>query len=108
MPHIIDRRLSGGNKSVGNRERFLRRHKEVIREAVKRSIDSRSIKDVERGEEIRIPKRDVSEPIFSHGQGGNREIVHPGNDQFIKGDRIPRPRSGGGRGGNASDSGEGE
>ena len=34
MQHIVDRRLAGKNKSIGNRERFLRRHKEQIREAV--------------------------------------------------------------------------
>ena len=39
LQQIIDRRLSGKNKSVGNRERFLRRHKEQIKEAVRRAID---------------------------------------------------------------------
>ena len=39
LQQIIDRRLSGKNKSIGNRERFLRRHKDQIREAVKRAID---------------------------------------------------------------------
>ena len=109
--HIIDRRLAGKNKSVGNRERFLRRHKEQVREAVKRAIDGRSIRDVERGEEVHIPKKDLSEPVFGHGQGGIREVVHPGNKDFIRGDRIERPKGGGGAGsgkGEASDSGEGE
>jgi uncharacterized sporulation protein YeaH/YhbH (DUF444 family) len=111
LHQIIDRRLAGKNKSIGNRERFLRRHKEQIREAVKRAIDGRGIRDIERGEEIHIPKRDLSEPVFGHGQGGVREIVHPGNKDFIRGDRIERPKSGGGGGsgkGQASDSGEGE
>ena len=109
--HIIDRRLAGKNKSVGNRERFLRRHKEQVREAVKRAIDGRSIRDVERGEDVHIPKKDLSEPVFGHGQGGIREVVHPGNKDFIRGDRIERPKGGGGAGsgkGEASDSGEGE
>ena len=111
MQQIIDRRLAGKNKSIGNRERFLRRHKEQIREAVKRAIDGRSIKDIERGEDIHIPKRDLSEPVFGHGQGGVRETVHPGNQDYIRGDRIERPKGGGGAGsgkGQASDSGEGE
>ena len=34
LQQIIDRRLAGKNKSIGNRERFLRRYKEQIREAV--------------------------------------------------------------------------
>jgi hypothetical protein len=111
LQSIIDRRLAGKNKSVGNRERFLRRHKEQVREAVKRAIDGRSIRDVERGEEVHIPKKDLSEPVFGHGQGGIREVVHPGNKDFIRGDRIERPKGGGGQGsgkGEASDSGEGE
>jgi uncharacterized protein len=111
MNQIIDRRLAGKNKSIGNRERFLRRYKEQIREAVKRAIDGRSIRDIERGEDIHIPRKDVSEPVFGHGQGGVREVVHPGNREYIKGDRIERPKGGQGQGsgkGQASDSGEGE
>ncbi|MEI2679693.1 MAG: DUF444 family protein [Burkholderiaceae bacterium] len=46
---IIDRRLAGKNKSIGNRERFLRRHKEQIREAVKRAVDGRGIRDLGAG-----------------------------------------------------------
>jgi uncharacterized protein len=110
MQQIIDRRLAGKNKSIGNRERFLRRHKEQIREAVKRAVDGRGIRDMERGEDIHIPKRDISEPVFGHGQGGQREIVHPGNKEYVRGDRIERPKGGqgGGGGSQASDSGEGE
>jgi len=111
LQSIIDRRLAGKNKSIGNRERFLRRYKEQIRGAVKRAIDGRGIRDIERGEEIHIPKRDISEPVFGHGQGGMREVVHPGNKDYIRGDRIERPKGGQGGGsgkGQASDSGEGE
>ena len=110
LQSIIDRRLAGKNKSVGNRERFLRRYKTQIRDAVKRAIDGRGIRDIERGEEIRIPKRDIAEPVFGHGQGGVRDIVHPGNKEFVRGDRIERPKGGGGGSGKgqASDSGEGE
>ncbi len=110
MQQIIDRRLAGKNKSIGNRERFLRRHKEQIREAVKRAVDGRGIRDIAQGEDIRIPKRDISEPAFGHGSGGKREVVHPGNQDFVRGDRIKRPEGGGGGGGGgqASDSGEGD
>ena len=111
LQQIIDRRLSGKNKSVGNRERFLRRHKEQIKEAVRRAIDGRGIRDVERGEDVTIPKKDLSEPVFHHGQGGMREVVHPGNREYLQGDRIERPPGGGAGGsgkGQASDGGEGE
>jgi uncharacterized sporulation protein YeaH/YhbH (DUF444 family) len=109
---IIDRRLSGKNKSIGNRERFLRRYKDQIRGAVRRAIDGRGIRDLERGEDIHIPKKDISEPVFHHGQGGQRDMVHPGNQDYVAGDRIKRPKGGGAGGGSgqgqASDSGEGE
>ncbi|WKB51234.1 YeaH/YhbH family protein [Eleftheria terrae] len=110
LQQIIDRRLSGKNKSIGNRERFLRRYREQIRDAVRRAVSGRGIRNLEQGEDITLPRRDVSEPVFSHGQGGKREYVHPGNKEYVKGDRIERPQGGGGQGGgsNASDSGEGD
>ena len=110
LQSIIDRRLSGKNKSIGNRERFLRRYKEQIREAVKRAVDGRGIRDIERSEDVTIPKKDISEPVFHHGPGGTREMVHPGNKEYVRGDRIERPKGGeGGKGkGQASDTGEGE
>ena len=111
LQQIIDRRLAGKNKSIGNRERFLRRYKDQVKEAVKRAVDGRGIRDLERGEEVRIPKKDLQEPVFHHGQGGMREVVHPGNQDYVRGDRIARPKGGAGQGpgkGQASDSGEGE
>ena len=110
LQQIIDRRLSGKNKSIGNRERFLRRHKDQIREAVRRAVDGRGIRDMERGEEVHIPKKDLSEPVFGHGEGGTREVVRPGNRDHVKGDRVPKPQGGQGQGqgSQASDSGEGE
>ncbi|MBK6713555.1 MAG: YeaH/YhbH family protein [Burkholderiales bacterium] len=112
MQQIIDRRLAGKNKSIGNRERFLRRYKEQVKEAVRRAIDGRGIRDLQRGEDVHIPKKDVSEPVFHHGSGGKREMVHPGNKEYVAGDRIQRPKGGQGGGGSgsgqASDSGEGE
>ena len=111
LQQIIDRRLAGKNKSIGNRERFLRRHHAQVRDAVRRAVDGRGIRDMERGEDIHIPKRDISEPSFGHGPGGTREMVHPGNQEYVAGDQIERPKGGGGKGsgkGEAGDSGEGE
>lgn len=111
LQQIIDRRLAGKNKSIGNRERFLRRHHNQVRDAVRRAVDGRGIRDMERGEDIHIPKRDINEPVFGHGQGGTREMVHPGNQEYVAGDQIERPKGGGGKGGgkgDPSDSGEGD
>lgn len=111
MAHFIDRRLNSKGKSTVNRQRFLKRYKSQIKRAVSDAVGKRSVTDLETGEEISIPTRDISEPVFHTGKGGKRDVVHPGNDQFTAGDRINRPPSGGGQGageGDASDSGEGE
>jgi len=110
LHQVIDRRLSGKNKSIGNRERFLRRYRDQIREAVRKAVGDRSIRDIEEGTDVTLPRRDVSEPVFSHGPGGTRETVHPGNREYVRGDRIPRPQGGaGGSGGSgASPDGTGE
>jgi uncharacterized sporulation protein YeaH/YhbH (DUF444 family) len=105
---IIDRRLAGKNKSVGNRERFVRRYKEQIADAVRRAVSQRDIRNIEGAESITIPRKDISEPVFHHGQGGIRDTVHPGNTDHVRGDRIQRPQGGQGSGSQASDSGEGE
>lgn len=106
MNSLIDRRLNGRNKSAVNRERFLRRYKDQIRKAVHGMIRDRSIQDMDQGGEINLPARDISEPTFRHGAGGDREMVHPGNREFAKGDTFDRPQGGQGEGG--SEPGEGE
>ncbi len=68
------------------------------------AVNRRSITNTESGEDVSIPTRDIKEPMFHQGKGGVRERVHPGNDQFIRGDKIDRPKGGQGSGG----SGEGE
>ena len=109
MLKVIDRRLSGKNKSLPNRERFLRRYKAQIKEAVADAVRERGIRDLEQSKSVTIPRKDVSEPSFRHGPGGLRRSVHPGNQEHVRGDRIARPEGGGGGdGGSASDSGEGE
>ena len=99
MAHLIDRRENAPNKSAVNRARFLRRYKEQIRRAVHDMVSERSITDMDRGGNVSVPRKDISEPVFRHGPGGDREIVHPGNREFTKGDRVPRPEGGSGEGG---------
>ena len=111
MATFIDRRLDGKNKSTVNRQRFIRRFKGQIKKAVAEAMNGRSITDIDNGEKVNIPARDLSEPVFGHGAGGHREAIHPGNKEFTAGDRVARPQGGGGGGsggGQASNSGEGE
>jgi len=106
MNSLIDRRLNGRNKSAVNRERFIRRYKDQIRKAVRELVQERSIEEMDQGGEINLPAKDISEPSFRYGRGGDREIVHPGNREFAKGDKIDRPR--GGDDGDPSEPGEGD
>lgn len=102
LQQVIDRRLSGKNKSIGNRERFLQRYRKQIREAVRRAVSGRSIHDIEQGQDITLPRGDVSEPVFGHGAGGRQERVYPGNREYVRGDAIERPQGGGAGSGSGS------
>lgn len=111
MVRIIDRRYDSKKKSAVNRQRFMRRFKQQIRRAVTDAIQNRSIRDLDNGEQISIPGKDLSEPQFQHGRGGEWENVFSGNDQFSSGDQINRPMGGEGGGtgkGSASKDGQGE
>ncbi|MGL4733743.1 MAG: YeaH/YhbH family protein [Enterovibrio sp.] len=109
MANFIDRRLNGKNKSAVNRQRFLSRHKQQIKNLLSDAINRRSITDLKNGEKITIAEKDISEPIFHHDVGGQREMVHPGNDRFVAGDKIDRPsgpqnkKMGEGQAGNSGD-----
>jgi uncharacterized protein len=111
MSSFIDRRVNGKNKSAVNRQRFLRRYKSQLKRAVADAVNRRSITDIDSGEQVGIPSRDISEPVFHHGPGGTREVVHPGNKDFLSGDRVERPEGEEGSGsgqGKAGKGGKGE
>lgn len=108
--HIIDRR-ENAKKSSGNRQRFLRRVKQQVRDAAADFIRDGNVTDIASGggRKVNIPKRDLKEYTIIHGQGGEREIVHPGNKEFVPGDRIARPpKDGGGQGNKGSKDGDGD
>jgi hypothetical protein len=110
-PHLIDRRLNPRDRSLGNRQRFLRRARAQIKEAIHKAVNDRNLADVGSGGKISIPSRGVQEPRFRHDRSAGRHSgVLPGNRTFISGDRIAKPDSAGGAGGGkeASDRGDGE
>ncbi|MGX5201481.1 YeaH/YhbH family protein [Aliikangiella sp. IMCC44632] len=106
---VIDRRLNQKNKSTVNRQRFIRRYRKQIKQAITKQINKRGVKDFDLNENVSIPSKDISEPTFRSGEGGIKERIYPGNKEFTPGDRIKRPPTGGQQGGRrASDKGEGE
>ena len=109
MFQLIDRRPNARGKSEVNRARFLRRYKTQIQDAVKKMIGERPLADMEQGGEVRVPRKDISEPTFGFGRGGDREFVLPGNREYAAGDRIPRPEGSSGSGGDGeAGTGDGE
>jgi len=108
MLQLIDRRPSSRGKSAVNRERFLRRYKSHIQAAVKKMVGERKLSDMEQGGEVRVPTKDISEPSFGFGRGGDREFVLPGNREYVAGDRIARPQGGGGGGNGSGGDGDSE
>lgn len=109
MSRFIDRRPNGRHKSAVNRQRFMRRFKKQIQEAVRHAISGRSIKEVdESGEKITIPAKDISEPTFSYGDGGIRNIIFPGNRDFSVGDLIKRPQQNESQGGSQASNSKNE
>src|SRR6476659_1793599 len=77
---IVDRRLNPKAKSLGNRQRFLRRAKAEIREAIKDSLKSRKVAEAEGAEKVTIRSTSLREPSFSLGRNsGQHDYVLPGN-----------------------------
>ncbi|MCO6418928.1 YeaH/YhbH family protein [Siccirubricoccus sp. KC 17139] len=106
---ILDRRLNPSGRSLPNRQRFLRRAKSLVQEAVRDASAKRGIRNADEGGEVSIPLHGIREPSFHHGTGGIRDHVLPGNKEYREGDEIPRPPGGGGGGGSeGSPDGSGE
>ncbi|MGZ5932082.1 MAG: YeaH/YhbH family protein, partial [Rhizomicrobium sp.] len=111
MTHFVDRRLNPKGKSLGNRQRFLRRARTQIREAVQKSLKDAAVADIGKERKIKISAKGTSEPRFrlDPRASGERDFVLPGNKEFMPGDAIDKPKSGGGQSGKeAADSGDGE
>jgi uncharacterized sporulation protein YeaH/YhbH (DUF444 family) len=110
MPIFIDRRLNPKDKSLGNRQRFLRRAREELKRTINEQIKSGKIADVNADHVVPVPVKGTSEPNFQLDRAtGHREHVLPGNREFHAGDRVAKPPSGGqGAGSGPSSGGESE
>src|SRR6266566_1652904 len=107
--NIVDRRPNPKGKSLSNRQRFLARARAEVKSAVQDALRKRKVADVGHGEKVAIPTRGIAEPIFHHSRRtGRTDHVVPGNKEYLKGDEIPRPTGGEGRGSQGSPDGSGE
>ena len=92
MAQFVDRRLNPRDKSLGNRQRFLRRTRVEVRRAVDKAVAERSIADASKGGAVSIPTDGIGEPQFHlSNESGEREYVRPGNKEFVAGDRVDKP-----------------
>ena len=101
---IIDRRKNPGSKSSDNRQKFIKRTKKEIRKSIHDTLGKRSIKGSGDAQDVVITRKGIDEPQFGHNpKTGSRDIVLPGNKDFVEGDLLQKPRSGQGQGGGESE-----
>ena len=93
---IVDRRLNPKAKSLGNRQRFLRRAQGEIRDAVRDAIKKRKISEVDGGEKVRIRSKSLREPSFSLGLRRRQARFRAARQQGVLG-RRRHPQAGGRR-----------
>ena len=77
MTYFIDRRLNPKGKSLANRQRFLRRARAQIREAVQKVSKDSGVADVAKDRKIRISTQGTREPRFrlDPKKAGARDFV---------------------------------
>ena len=105
---IIDRRKTNKNKSVGNRQKFIKRYKSRIKRSVDEIASDKGITDVLKDRKITIDQDEIDEPNFNFDMTkGERDVIFTGNKTLQKGDRIYRPPQSEEDGIEGSDTGEG-
>lgn len=105
---VIDRRASGKNKSVGNRQKFIKRYKNRIKKNIDSIASEKGITDVLKDRKVTIPEDDMDEPNFNYDMTkGERDVVLPGNKNLQNGDKIHRPPQDEDEGNEGSNEGEG-
>jgi uncharacterized sporulation protein YeaH/YhbH (DUF444 family) len=112
---FVDRRKTGRGKSLPNREKLLKRIKDSIKNAKPEDIDAQGVKGSGTGHSkqlanpVKVARDALAEPTFMYASGtGEREVVLPGNDIWLKGDEFPVSGGGSGSGGSGSGNGPGE
>lgn len=99
MPNFIDRRLNPKDRSLGNRQRFLKRVHDELKRAIRDQVKSDKITDVDTAHGVPVPQRGADEPSFRNSTAsGERHHVLPGNETFSPGDRVGKPQADGGSG----------
>lgn len=111
---IIDKRsTSSRGGHVPSQERLKRELQKEIQDAINEKLHHDTLESIgsEKGKRIKVRSKRTHEPHIRRRVSGRTEQVHPGNKDYMRGDKIPRPEGGAGGGtgpGQASKDGHGE
>lgn len=108
---IIDRRKIAKRRSSGNKQRFLKRIRGVIRDKAT-TIVGKNVGDLDKDQNVNVSRNTIDEPRFVYDRSiFHGPVVLPGNYKYIRGDEFEllkdRAENGVGRGDGAG-AGEGE
>jgi hypothetical protein len=110
MSYVIDRRKNSGGKNLNNKQKFIKRAKEAIKEQVNNIAKGRNIKDIDLDKtKIKVRSKTLDEPSFGHdSKTGKGNVVVPGNKQYAEGDLINKPTQDSAQGSGREGSQDGE
>jgi len=98
--NIVDRRKNSRGKSSENRQRLLKRVEDQIKKALPDIVKNTNVKDLTSSKDsVKVPVKGIGEPQFHYDKdSGDKKHVHPGNKEYVEGDRIKKPQGGQGQG----------
>ena len=94
MAQFVDRRLNPRDKSLGNRQRFLRRTRAEVKRAVDKAVAERTIADAGKGGAVSIPTDGIGEPQFHLSRDlGERDTCCPATRSSSPGTASTSPKA---------------
>ena len=98
--NIVDRRKNTKGKSSENRQRFIKRISDQIKKALPDIVKNTNVKDITSTDKVKVPVKGIKEPQFTYDKDtGDKKHVHPGNKEYVEGDKVKKPQGGQGKGG---------
>lgn len=98
--NIVDRRKNTRGKSSENRQRFIKRISDQIKKALPDIVKNTNVKDITSTDKVKVPVKGIKEPQFTYDKDtGDKKHVHPGNKEYVEGDKVKKPQGGQGKGG---------
>src|SRR5437868_1037546 len=84
MSNFIDRRLNPKGKSLANRQRFIRRARAEIKDAVQKSLKDRTVSDFAKDQKISIPTTLKEIKTFSWRRAGFTTSGSPNQINLVR------------------------